>query len=75
MVGGDQQPGGDVGVVVEFGDDDLVARLQGPRQRVGEQEVDRGRVGSEDDLLGRAAEEVRRGQASVVEQLDRSRPR
>ena len=65
----DQQPGRDVGIVVDLGDDDLVARVERPRQGVREQEVDRGRVRAEHDLLFGAAEEVGRGQMRVDEQL------
>jgi hypothetical protein len=58
VVACDQQPGGHVGVVVELGDDDLVSRLEGPREGVDEEEVDRGGVGSKDHLFRGAAEEV-----------------
>ena len=68
-VAGDEQPGRDVRVVVELGDDDLVARLERPRHRVREQEVDRGRVGAEHDLFLGAAQEIRRCQVSVVHEL------
>ena len=69
VISRDQQPGRDVRVVVEFGDDDLVPRRQRTGDRVCEQEIDRGCVGSEDDLLDRATEEVRRRLAGVVEQF------
>ena len=48
----DQQPGRHVGVVVELGHDDLVARLERARDRVREQEVERGHVRSERDPVG-----------------------
>ncbi len=68
-VGSDEQPRRDVRIVVELGDDDLVALLERPGDGVGEQEVDRGRVGAEHDLLRAATEEVGRGEVSVVDQL------
>ena len=54
--------------MVELGHDDLIAWLHRPAHRVGEQEVDRGRVGSEHDLLECTAQEVRRCRVRVVEQ-------
>ena len=74
-VAGDQQPGRYVGIVVDLGDDDLVARFERPRHRVREQEVDRGRVGAEHDLFLGAAEEVGRGQVSVDAPAARCQPR
>ncbi len=62
VVLGHEQPGRDVRVVVERGHDDLVARLERPRDRVRELEVERGHVGPERDALRLAAHEVgRRG--------------
>jgi hypothetical protein len=55
--------------VIELGDDDLVARLERPRHRVREQEVDRGRVGAEHDLLLGAAQEVGGSEVRVTDQL------
>ena len=53
VVGGDQQPGRDVRVVVELGDHDLVAGLERAGDRVREQEVQRGHVRAEGDPLRR----------------------
>ena len=61
------EPGRDVRVVVERGDDDLVARPQRPREGAAQQEVERGHALPERGLSGRAAEE-RRG--LLVRQLD-----
>ena len=57
---GGPEPGADVGVVVELGDDHLVPGLEGARDRVREQEVERGHVGAEGDLAGLGPHEVRR---------------
>ena len=61
-------PGGDVAVVVEARDQDLVAGLERAADRPREGEVQRGHVRPEDDLLVRAAEEARRARPRLVEQ-------
>ena len=65
------EPGRDVGVVVERGDDDLVALAQRPRERAREQEVERGHARAERDLVRRAAEEARGADARAAR---RARP-
>jgi hypothetical protein len=71
MVGGDPQPRRDVGIVVEVGDHDLVARLERARDSVREQEVERRHVGAERDLLRRAAGQVGRRAPRRGDQRDR----
>ena len=68
-VGGEVQPGRDVGVVVEVGDDDGVAGADALGQGMAEAEGERGHVGAEHDFLGaRGVEEVGHGGASFVDQ-------
>jgi hypothetical protein len=62
-----EQPGRDVGVVVEVRHDDLVARLERAGHGVREQEVERGHVRSEGDLLRLAPGEVGGGGARPLE--------
>jgi hypothetical protein len=69
VVGGQEQPGRHVGVVVELRDDDLVARAQRAGDRVREQEVERRHVGAEGDPLRLAAGEVRGGCAAAPHHL------
>ncbi len=68
VVAGDQQPRRHVGVVVERGDHDLVPGGQGPRERVGEQEVQGGHVGPEGDPLRGGPEQVGPGGAGPLHQ-------
>ena len=49
---GNQQPGRDIGIVVEAGEDDLVARVEGVRQGPADVQGQGGHVVAEDDLLG-----------------------
>ena len=62
------EPGRDVPVVVEAGDEDLVPGAQRAPERAGEHEVERRHVLAEDRLVGRAAEERRRGDVGEVEE-------
>jgi hypothetical protein len=71
VVLGDPDPRRDVGVVVELGDDDLVAAAQRARHGVREQEVERRHVRPERDLLGRAARQVGGRRARRGDQLGR----
>jgi hypothetical protein len=66
------EPGGDVGVVVEPGDDDLVSLLQLAGQSSGEREVEVGHARSEDRLVRLASEKARRGVPCLCDQLTRS---
>ena len=68
---GQLQPGRDVAVVVEAGDDDLVSRLESATSGTGEREGQRGHVGAERHLVGRAAEEAAGGVARSVDNADR----
>ena len=65
------QPRRDAAVMIERGDEDLIARAEaaasGPRQH----EVQRGHVRPEDHLMGLAAEEPRRLALGLVEDLAR----
>jgi hypothetical protein len=70
-----QQPGRHVRVVVELGDDDLVAGLQRACDRMGELEVERGHVRPEGDPLGRGAREVGGGRPRARHDLVRRRGR
>lgn len=65
---GDGLPGGDVGVVIEFGDDDLVAGLELAGEGAGEVEGEGGHVIAEGDLFGAGAEEVGHGLSALVEE-------
>jgi hypothetical protein len=51
-------PRRDVGVVIEFGHDDLVARLERASDRARDVKEQRGHVGAERDLTGIGAEEL-----------------
>jgi hypothetical protein len=64
-----EQPGRDVGVVIERRHDDLVARLKRAGDRVGEQKVERRHVGPEGDAAGLAAGELRGRRAGMFQQL------
>src|SRR6202008_3955731 len=62
------QPRRDVAVVVEAGDEDLVAGRKRPSERPREREVERGHVLAEDRPRGRTAEEAsRRGMCELDE--------
>ena len=64
MILGEAQPGGDVGVVIHAGHDQLVAGLEGLADGPAQVEVERGHVRPEDDFLPvRRVEEVRDGLA------------
>ena len=56
---GELEPRRDVRVVIEAGDDDLVALLPVARRGAREREVERGHVRPEGDLVGHHAEQVR----------------
>ena len=62
------EPGGDVAVVVELRDEDLVALTQSAAEGACQREVERRHVGAEDGLVGIAAQECRRGQACLRDQ-------
>ena len=72
VIGGDQQPRRDVGVVVEVGHDDLVAGRQRARHGVREQEVQRRHVGAESDALRLATGEIGDGVPAAVHDLHRA---
>jgi hypothetical protein len=59
----ERAPGGDVGVVVEGGDDDFVASFQLAADGASEREGDGGHVLAEDDFIGVAVEKIRHGGA------------
>ena len=67
---GEREPRGDVGVVVEPGAEDLVARLQRAPERAGEQEVERGHARPERDLVRVALQEAAGGRMRSLDQLD-----
>ena len=54
----ERAPRVDVGVVIELGDDDLVARRPAPPERAPQVERERRHVGAEGDLRGAAAQKV-----------------
>ena len=56
-IAGEQQPWGDVRIVIERGSDDLIARFQQPADGPGQQEVERGGVLAERDTAGVAVHE------------------
>ena len=66
---GQLQPRRDVAVVVEAGDDDLVAGLESATGGAGERERQRGHVGAERHLVGRAAEEAAGGFAGRIDDV------
>jgi len=68
-VTGQVEPRRHVRVVVEPGDDDLVPGAQLPAEGAGHRVVQRGHVRPEDDLVGAAAEEARRGCPGIVDDL------
>jgi hypothetical protein len=72
---GELEPGGDVGVVVELGADDLVARLQRPRERPRQEKVQGGHARPERDLVRMAGEEPAGRHAGLFDQLDRVKTR
>ncbi len=61
------EPGRDVGVVIDSGHEDLVARAELPADRAGEREVQRRHVRAEHDLLRLAAQEGGRGVPRLVD--------
>ena len=61
-------PRREVGVVIELGDHDLVARSPGPPERAAEMERQRRHVGAEDDFGRRGAQEIRQRLASGGDQ-------
>ena len=65
----DLQPGSDPRVVVQAGDEDLVAGAERARRGPGQREVERGHVGPEDHLAGLAAEEPGRLALGLLEDL------
>ena len=66
-----EQPGRDVGVVIERRHDDLVARLERAGDRVGKQEVERRHVRPEGDAAGLTAGELGGRHAGMLQQLVR----
>src|SRR5579859_7770802 len=60
---GHGKPGGDVGIVVETGDDDFVSGLQFTTNRARDGVGQRGHVWAESDFVGAAVEEVGHGGA------------
>ena len=63
-----QQPRGDVGIVVQPGDDDLIAGVERPREGAGQAQRERGHVGAEDDLFAaRGVEHVGHGLVRLVQ--------
>jgi len=58
---GQRAPGRDIGVVVQLGDDDLVARPPGTSQRPPEMEGERRHVRPKGDIVRRRAQEVGQG--------------
>ena len=58
MLPSEGRPRRDVGVVVELGDHDLVARPPAPPQRPRQMEGERSHVCAEDDFGGCSTEEV-----------------
>jgi hypothetical protein len=65
----DLQPGGDPGVVVQAGHQDLVAGPERARGGPGQREVQRGHVGPEDHLVRLAAEEPGRLVLGLLQDL------
>ena len=65
----DLQPGGDPGVVIQAGYQDLVARLEGARGGPRQREVQRGHVRPEDHLVRLAAQEPGRLVLGLLEDL------
>jgi hypothetical protein len=66
---GELQPRGDVAVVVEARDEDLVAGSQRPSERARECEIEGRHVLAEDRLAGSAAEEAGRGRVRQLDEL------
>ena len=62
------EPGGDVAVMVELRDEDLVALAQRAAEGARQREVEGRHVGAEDRLVGIAAQECRRGEACLRDQ-------
>ena len=65
---GELEPGGDVAVVVELRDEDLVALAQRAAEGACQREVECRHIGTEDRLVGIAAQECRRGQPCLRDQ-------
>ena len=59
------EPRGNIGVVVEARDDDFVSGLEVAANRAGDGEGQRGHVGTEDDFVGAAVQEVGHGAARL----------
>src|SRR5260370_34092764 len=59
----ERPPGGDVGVVVQSGDDDFVPGLQLAADGAGEREGDGGHVLAEDDFVRLTVEQIGHGRA------------
>ena len=60
---GHEQPRGDVGVVIEAGEEDFVAGLEFAAKGARDGEGKRRHVGAEDDFVGAAVQEVGHGSA------------
>ena len=60
-------PGRDVGIVIEAGDQQLVATLQVAADGAAQREGQRRHVGAEDDFVGRAIEEVGHGLVRLLD--------
>ena len=63
----EREPGGDVGIVIEAGDEDFVAGAEVASNGAGHGVSERGHVGAEDDFVGGAVEEVGHGGAGFGE--------
>ena len=68
-IAGEQQPRGDVRVVIEHGGDDLIARFQQPADGPGQQEVERRGVLAERDTAGVAVHERAAGHPGLGDEL------
>jgi hypothetical protein len=66
---GGQTPRADIGVVVQRRDDDLISRLPGARERIGEMEGERRHVGTQDDPVGRPTNKIRQRDACLGDHL------
>jgi hypothetical protein len=63
------EPWGDVGIVVEARDEDLVPGCERPADGAREREIAGGHVGTEDDLLRAAMKELGRAPAGIVDRV------